>query len=72
MRGSAPVLTPDEARALLDRIERVFAKIKALRRKANARSIEDVDAAFGVLLDECEPDKWARYFSAARYQSTLG
>jgi hypothetical protein len=48
----------------------VFAKIKALLRKADARSIEDVDAALGTLLDEFEPDECARYLSAAGYQST--
>jgi hypothetical protein len=46
--------------------------IKALLRKADARCIEDVDAALGALLDEFEPDECARYLSAAGYRSTSG
>ena len=60
-----PAYSPD-----LNPIEQVFAKIKALLRKADARSIEDVDAALGSLLDEFEPDECARYLSAAGYRST--
>lgn len=62
-----PAYRPD-----LNPIEQVFAKIKALLRKANARSIEDVEAAPGALLDQFEPDECARYLSAAGYQSTSG
>jgi hypothetical protein len=50
----------------------VFAKIKALLRKANARSIEDVNAALGALLDEFRPDQCANYLTAAGYRSTSG
>jgi hypothetical protein len=50
----------------------VFAKIKALLRKADARSIEDVDAALGALLDEVKPDECANYLIAAGYRSTSG
>lgn len=50
----------------------MLAKIKALRRKADARSIEDVDAALGALLDEFKPDECARYLKAAGYRSTSG
>ena len=60
-----PAYSPD-----LNPIEQVFAKIKALLRKADARSIEDVDAALGALLDEFQPDECARYFRAAGYRST--
>lgn len=42
-----PAYSPD-----LNPIEQVFAKIRALLRKAKARSIEDVDAALGALLDD--------------------
>jgi transposase len=41
-----PAYSPDP-----NPIEQVFAKIKALLRKSDARSIEDVDAALGPLLD---------------------
>lgn len=62
-----PAYSPD-----LNPIEQVFAKIKALLRKADARSIEDVEAALGALLDDFEPDEYARYLSAAGYRSTSG
>jgi len=62
-----PAYSPD-----LNPIEQVFAKIKALLRKADARCIDDVDAALGALLDEFEPDECARYLSAAGYRSTSG
>ena len=60
-----PPYSPD-----LNPIEQVFAKLKALLRKADARSIEEVDAALGTLLDEFRPDECARYFTAAGYRST--
>ena len=62
-----PAYSPD-----LNPIEQVFAKIKALLRKADARSIEDVDAALGALLDQFEPNECARYLTAAGYRSTSG
>ena len=62
-----PAYSPD-----LNPIEQVFAKIKALLRKADARSIEDIDAALGALLDQFEPSECARYLSAAGYRSTSG
>ena len=62
-----PAYSPD-----LNPIEQVFAKIKALLRKADARSIDEVDAALGALIDEFGPDECARYLSAAGYQSISG
>jgi transposase len=62
-----PAYSPD-----LNPIEQVFAKIKALLRKADVRSIEDVDAALGALLDEVRPDECANYLSATGYRSTSG
>jgi transposase len=56
----------------LNPIEQVFAKIKALLRKADVRGLEDVDVALGALLDEIKLDECARYFSAAGYRSTSG
>ena len=62
-----PPYSPD-----LNPIEQVFAKIKALLRKADARSIEEVDDDLGALLDEFKPDECARYLRQAGYQSTSG
>ena len=45
-----PAYSPD-----LNPIDQVFAKIKALLRKADARGIEDIDAALGALLDQFQP-----------------
>ena len=58
-----PAYSPD-----LNPIDQVFAKIKALLRKADARSIEDIDVALGMLLDQFEPSECARYLSAAGYR----
>ncbi|HEY4041677.1 MAG TPA: IS630 family transposase, partial [Rhodopila sp.] len=47
----------------------MFAKLKALLRKANARSIEAVTEAIGKLLDEYTVEECARYL-ANSYRST--
>jgi transposase len=60
-----PAYSPD-----LNPIEQVFAKIKGLLRKADARSIDDINAALAALLNQFEPDECARYISAAGYRST--
>lgn len=60
-----PAYSPD-----LNPIEQVFAKIKALLRKADARSIDEVNAALGTLLDHFQPDEFVRYFKNAGYRST--
>jgi transposase len=60
-----PAHSPD-----LNPIEQVFAKIKALLRKADARSIQDVDTVLAALLDEFEPNEYGRYFTEAGYRST--
>lgn len=62
-----PAYSPD-----LNPIEQVFAKIKTLLRKADARSIEAIDAALGALLDEFDPGEFANYFREAGYRSTSG
>ena len=46
----------------LNPIEQVFTKIKALLRKADARSIQDVDTALGALLNEFEPNNMAAIY----------
>ena len=60
-----PKYSPD-----LNPIEQVFAKLKALLRKAAARTIEALTAAVGQLLDLFTPQECANYLSNAGYAST--
>jgi transposase len=60
-----PPYSPD-----LNPIEQMFAKLKALLRKANARSIEAVTEAIGKLLDEYTVEECARYLANSGYGST--
>jgi transposase len=60
-----PAYSPDR-----NQIEQVFARIKALLRKTDARSIDEVDAALRALLDNFEPDEHTRYFREVGYRST--
>jgi transposase len=57
-----PAYSPDH-----NPIEQVFAKLKTLLRKADACTIEQVEAALGALLDQVTPDECAHYFSEAGY-----
>ena len=59
-----PPYSPD-----LNPIEQLFAKLKALLRKAAARTISTLWAAIGVLLESFEPDECANYFRHAGYSS---
>jgi transposase len=60
-----PKYSPD-----LNPIEQVFAKLKGQLRKAEARTVEDVCAAIGQLLDTFSPQECANYFKNAGYAST--
>jgi transposase len=60
-----PPYSPD-----LNPIEQVFAKLKALLRKANARTTEAVIQAIGQILDEVSAEECARYLANAGYGST--
>ena len=60
-----PPYSPD-----LNPIEQVFAKLKALLRKVNARTVEAVIEAIGQILDEFTADECARYLANAGYGST--
>lgn len=60
-----PPYSPD-----LNPIEQVFAKLKALLRKVNARTVEAVIQAIGQILDEFTAEECARYLSNAGYAST--
>jgi putative transposase len=60
-----PPYSPD-----LNPIEQVFAKLKTLLRKLNARTAEAVIQAIGQILDEFTAEECARYLANAGYAST--
>ena len=60
-----PKYSPD-----LNPIEQVFAKLKHLLRKAQARTVDAVCAAVGQLLEAFTPDECANYFRNAGYALT--
>lgn len=59
-----PPYSPD-----LNPIEQVFAKLKHLLRKAQARTVETTWRSIGTLLDRFEPSECANYFRNAGYAS---
>ncbi len=59
-----PPYSPD-----LNPIEQLFAKLKALLRKAAERSVEGVWNRIAALLDAFSPDECANYFRNAGYAS---
>ena len=59
-----PPYSPD-----LNPIEQLFAKLKALLRKAAARTVSTLWAAIGVLLESFQPDECVNYFRHAGYGS---
>lgn len=50
-------------------IENAFAKLKALLRKAAARTIDDLTRAIGAAIDTFTPAECANYFAAAGYDA---
>jgi transposase len=60
-----PKYSPD-----LNPIEQVFAKLKALLRKADARTLEEIGTAVGEILGRFTPQECANYFKNAGYAST--
>lgn len=60
-----PPYSPD-----LNPIEQVFAKLKILLRKAEARTVDTVSDAIGSLLESFSPDECRNYLSNAGYAST--
>jgi transposase len=50
-------------------IENAFSKLKALLRKAAARTIDDLWAVIGASLDAFTPTECANYFTAAGYDA---
>jgi transposase len=52
----------------LNPIEQLFAKLKALLRKAAARTKEALRQTIGELLDEFSPEECANYFRAAGHK----
>jgi transposase len=59
-----PAYSPD-----MNAIEQVFAKIKTLLRKADARSEEDLNAEIAKLLKTLPTSECANYFRSAGYRS---
>ncbi len=57
-----PPYSPD-----LNPIEQAFSKLKALLRKASARSVETLWNTIGDLLPRFQPDECANYFASAGY-----
>lgn len=60
-----PPYSPD-----LNPIEQLFAKLKALLRKAAERTLEALWATIGRLLDDFPADECSRYLAHAGYGST--
>ena len=58
-----PPYSPD-----MNPIEMAFSKLKALLRKAAARTVEGLWAAIGRLIDTITPNECANYFAAAGYE----
>ena len=59
-----PKYSPD-----LNPIEQVFAKLKTLLRKLDARTVQTTWRGIGQLLDAFNPTEWANYFRNSRYAS---
>jgi transposase len=60
-----PPYSPD-----LNPIEQMFAKLKALLRKAKERTVDDLWARIGTLLAEVSAQECANYFANAGYATT--
>lgn len=60
-----PPYSPD-----LNPIENAFAKLKAALRKAEARTLDQLEAAIRAALPTFKPDECANYFAAAGYVAT--
>lgn len=59
-----PPYSPD-----LNPIEQVFAKLKALLRKAAKRTVESLWTEIGALLQEFSPEECQHYFAASGYHA---
>jgi transposase len=57
-----PPYSPD-----LNPIEKLFAKLKALLRKAAKRSVDALWDHIGTLLDHISPEECANYFASSGY-----
>jgi len=58
-----PTYSPD-----FNPIEQAFAKLKALLRKAAARTLDALEHAIAAALDAFAPDECANYFTASGYE----
>ncbi|MHB8285948.1 MAG: transposase, partial [Caulobacteraceae bacterium] len=57
-----PAYSPD-----FNPIENAFSKLKALLRKAAARTVDQLRRAIGIAIDAISPNDCANYFTAAGY-----
>jgi transposase len=62
---SLPPYSPD-----LNPIEKLFAKLKALLRKAAPRTVDALWKEIGTRLDRFTPDECTRYFASSGYVNT--
>jgi transposase len=60
-----PKYSPD-----LNPIEQMFAKLKHLLRKANARTVDAISTAIGEILRAFTPQECANYFRNSGYAQT--
>ena len=67
--AGASLLYPPPYSPDLNPIEQLFAKLKALLRKAAARTRDELRPAIGRLLATVPPDKCARYLHHCEYAS---
>ncbi|MHB8286248.1 MAG: transposase, partial [Caulobacteraceae bacterium] len=58
-----PAYSPD-----FNPIENAFSKLKALLRKAAARTVDQLWRAIGTAIDAISPNDCANYFTAAGYE----
>ncbi len=68
MAGAFPLYLPPYSPDL-NPIEQAFAKLKALLRKAAARTVDDLWRAIADSLNEFEADECANFFQNAGYAS---
>ncbi len=78
VKGVREIIEATGARALylppyspdLNPIEQLFAKLKAMLRKAAERSVDGIIKAIGHIIDTIDPDECRNYLRNSGYAST--